>query len=75
MPEAQPVGILVGMHQHNLGGLKLHYAHYMDTEAFDAKDCAKAAAQQRLRRSAAHVSIAKTDRKGYRTFRCGDVVQ
>eukprot|EP00965_Chrysotila_dentata_P098615 3260185-Pleurochrysis_carterae.AAC.1 len=68
MPNGKVVGVLVGEHKHGLGGLPLHCAHYVDTETFDDKNPG-GPHQTRLRAGG------KPDRKGYKTFRCGDMVQ
>eukprot|EP00965_Chrysotila_dentata_P082258 2715014-Pleurochrysis_carterae.AAC.1 len=69
MPVARVVGVLVGEHTHGLGGMALNCAHYVDTEIFCQQPTRKQSTRQRSTRPT------KAYRKGYKTLRCGDMVQ
>eukprot|EP00965_Chrysotila_dentata_P115464 3815630-Pleurochrysis_carterae.AAC.1 len=66
---ARVVGVLVGEHTHGLGGMALNCAHFVDTEIFCEQPTPKQSTRQLSTRPT------KTDRKGYKTLRCGEVVQ
>eukprot|EP00965_Chrysotila_dentata_P225793 6194996-Pleurochrysis_carterae.AAC.1 len=68
MPVGKAVGVFVGVHEHGLAGLEINMAHYVDTKAFERR----ADKQKSLRSSAMRMPL-QDDRKGYSTFRCGDI--
>eukprot|EP00965_Chrysotila_dentata_P211836 6186667-Pleurochrysis_carterae.AAC.2 len=71
MTAARPVGLLVGEHPHGAGTLPVHCGHFVNVSAFDSAVSSSA----RARRRSATKQLVKADRKGFHTFRCGDVVQ
>eukprot|EP00965_Chrysotila_dentata_P241620 6204387-Pleurochrysis_carterae.AAC.2 len=66
-PAPKPVGVLVGEHKHGVGTVPLYSAHFVDVSAFEP------APSSRLRRKSA--ASVKADRKGYHSFRCGDMMR
>eukprot|EP00965_Chrysotila_dentata_P058580 1943305-Pleurochrysis_carterae.AAC.1 len=47
MSEGKPVGVLVGVHPHGLGGLILHAAHHVDADSLDEDSTRRASARSR----------------------------
>eukprot|EP00965_Chrysotila_dentata_P262556 6214603-Pleurochrysis_carterae.AAC.2 len=66
MPTPKVVGVLVGEHRHGIGTITLNVAHFVETSAFEPTS------NTRVRRHSA--TTVKADRKGYHSFRCGDMV-
>eukprot|EP00965_Chrysotila_dentata_P241471 6204304-Pleurochrysis_carterae.AAC.1 len=78
MREAKPVGVLVGRHAHGVGGAVLHKEHHVCTSSFEKLDPPHTPEGSGRLRSAAQRAGGKqqgkqVDRKGYHTYRCGDV--
>eukprot|EP00965_Chrysotila_dentata_P052438 1739608-Pleurochrysis_carterae.AAC.1 len=60
--------VLVGEHKPKIAGLTIYVAHHVDTNAFTADS--GGAGRTRTKRAGG-----KETRKGYHTYRCGDVVR
>eukprot|EP00965_Chrysotila_dentata_P196296 6177489-Pleurochrysis_carterae.AAC.1 len=72
MAQGRPVGVIVGKHEHGLGGFDVHCAHYVDAGSFDTSKDDEAT---KTRRRSAAMRVSTVNRKGYKSFRCGDVVR
>eukprot|EP00965_Chrysotila_dentata_P011562 378379-Pleurochrysis_carterae.AAC.3 len=71
MSDAIYVGVLVGVHDHGVAGLPLNVAHHVSAAVFEEM---VSRSMGRRRSATRNSGFAASERKGYHTFRCGDVV-